>query len=188
MVLMGNVEMSFQFISCVILGFNDSNLYGFPTLICLCGVSQHFLEGTSKFWRGNVWLSGWEAFIQYIWSIYIIYNICIYIYRWKERIFDAISWDSKILLVNNDNEWSWIQFKHNNSTPPGIFHISPPSYTTDSYRVRIHPFLNGLQWPAFPQRSAWYKTPKEQKPWHRLESCGSGLVTPAATLLQKGFN
>ena len=36
------MSMSFQFISCVILGFKDLNLYGFPALICLCCVSTLF--------------------------------------------------------------------------------------------------------------------------------------------------
>ena len=155
-------------------------------LLMLC--LHTFWRETRNFWRGNVWLSGWEAFIQYIWSIS----------RWKERIF----WCDFMRFKNSACEqWQWMLLNSTSNkttkqqhTTKHFSHLAtPPKKQQVTQLILIESVKktrswNGLQWPTFPQRSAWYKTPKEQKPWHRLGSCGSGLVTPTTTLFKKGFN
>ena len=110
-------------------------------LLFAYAVSQHFLEGTSKFWRGNVWLSGWEAFIQYIWSIY----------RWKERIF----WCDFMRFKNSACEqWQWM-ILNSTSNKTTAHH---QAFFTSRHQVTQLMLIesvkktrswNGLQWPAF---------------------------------------
>lgn len=103
-------------------------------LLFAYAVSPHFLEGTSKFWRGNVWLSGWEAFIQYIWSIS----------RWKERIF----WCDFMRFKNSACEqWQWMLLNStSNKTTVTAHHQAFFTSRHQAYRVRKKkPFL---KWPS----------------------------------------